>query len=111
MTFSPRYRALVYASLLASFLVVVWGGIVRVSGSGLGCPDWPLCHGQFLPSLDLATRIEWTHRFLAVASGLSLAGLVLWTLARYAADRALLILAVLAGALSVFPAVLGGIVV
>src|SRR6266702_8698901 len=87
MTFSPRYRALVYVGLLASFLVVVWGGVVRVTGSGLGCPDWPLCHGQFLPSLDVATRIEWTHRFLAIVAGLTLAALALWTLLRYRTDR------------------------
>src|SRR5436189_3285233 len=87
MTFSARYRALVYTSLVASFLVVVWGGIVRVTGSGLGCPDWPLCHGQFLPSLDVATRIEWFHRFLAFGAGLTLAALAVWTLVRYRADR------------------------
>ena len=57
MTFSARYRLLVYLTLGLSFLVVVWGGVVRVSGSGLGCPDWPLCHRQLLPGLDLATRI------------------------------------------------------
>src|SRR5712692_3374503 len=111
MTFSPRYRALVYASLLASFLVVVWGGIVRVTGSGLGCPDWPLCHGQFLPSLDPATRIEWTHRFLAIASGLTVAAMVLWTFLSYRADRRVLTLAVVVAILYPFQAVLGGITV
>src|SRR6266851_8177503 len=111
MTFSPRYRALVYASLAASFLVVVWGGIVRVTGSGLGCPDWPLCHGQFLPSLDPATRIEWIHRFLAIASGLTVAATVLWTLVAYRADRRVLCLGIAVAVLYPLQVVLGAITV
>jgi heme o synthase len=111
MTFSPRYRALVYASLVASFLVVVWGGVVRVTGSGLGCPDWPLCHGQFLPSLDPATRIEWTHRFLAIASGVAVATMVLWTFVSYRADRRVLTLAIVVAILYPLQAVLGAITV
>jgi protoheme IX farnesyltransferase len=107
----PAYRRLAWLALFSTLLVVIWGGIVRVSGSGLGCPDWPLCHGQFLPSLDLATRIEWTHRLLALVSGATVAALVAWTIARHRADRALLGLAVAAGSLFVFQAVLGGIVV
>jgi heme o synthase len=111
MTFSARYRALVYTSLVASFLVVVWGGVVRVTGSGLGCPDWPLCHGQFLPTLDPATRIEWTHRFLAIASGLTVAATVLWSLLKYRADRRVLYLAIAAALLYPLQAVLGAITV
>ncbi len=111
MSFGARYRALVYLTLLLSFLVVVWGGVVRVTGSGLGCPDWPTCHGEFLPSLDTATRIEWLHRFLGVAGGLSLASLVAVTLALYRRDRRALALVLAAGVLYVFQAVLGAVVV
>ena len=111
MTLSSRYRALVYLTLLLSFLAVVWGGVVRVTGSGLGCPDWPLCHGQFLPGLDTATRIEWLHRFIAIAGGLSLAALGVITIARHRARHRVLALVVAAGALYIFQAVLGGIVV
>jgi protoheme IX farnesyltransferase len=111
MTFSSRYRALVYTSLLASFLVVVWGGVVRVTGSGLGCPDWPLCHGQFLPSLDPATRIEWTHRFLAIVSGLTVAAMVLWTFIAYRADRRVFALAIVVAVLYPLQALLGAITV
>ena len=111
MSFGPRYRALVYVTLAASFLVVVWGGIVRVTGSGLGCPDWPLCHGQFLPGLDPETRIEWFHRFIAIAGGLSLAALGLVTIARYREHRRTLTFVVAAGVLYVVQALLGAIVV
>src|SRR5919198_2607722 len=108
----PRYRALVYLTLLTSLLVVVWGGVVRVSGSGLGCPDWPTCHGQFLPSLDMATRIEWFHRFLGIAGGLTLAALGVTTLIAYRANRWLVTLVVAAGVLYIFQAVIGaGVVV
>jgi protoheme IX farnesyltransferase len=106
-----RYRWLVYLTLVAAFLVVVWGGVVRVTGSGLGCPDWPLCHGHFLPGLDTATQIEWFHRFLGIVGGLTLASLVAVTLARYRSDRRLVTMVVAAGVLYVFQAVLGGIVV
>src|SRR5260221_2114898 len=111
MSFGPRYRALVYLTLFVSFLVVVWGGVVRVTGSGLGCPDWPTCHGQFLPSLDAATRIEWFHRFLGVAGGLTGASLLIATLVAYRADRRTVALVVTAAALYVLQAILGAIVV
>ena len=111
MSFGPRYRALVYLTLVLMFLVVVWGGIVRVTGSGLGCPDWPLCHGQFLPGLDAQTRIEWFHRFIAIAGGLSLAALGLVTIAKYRDRRRALALVVAAGVLYIVQALLGAVVV
>ena len=111
MTFGPGYRALVYLTLFVIFLVVVWGGVVRVTGSGLGCPDWPTCHGQFLPSLDTPTRIEWFHRFLGVAGGLTGASLLVATLVWYRRDRRTVALVVAAAALYLLQAVIGGVVV
>src|SRR5687767_14932338 len=111
MSFGPRYRALVYITLVLMFLVVVWGGIVRVTGSGLGCPDWPLCHGQFLPGLDPQTRIEWFHRFIAIAGGLCLAALGAVTIVRYRQHRRTLAFVVAAGVLYLVQALLGAIVV
>ena len=59
------------ARLSVSTVVVVWllvvaGGIVRVTGSGMGCgPDWPLCNGQVVPVFQLETLIEFVHRLVA----------------------------------------------
>src|SRR5438552_606147 len=59
------FRALSVATALVTYALVVLGGVVRVSGSGLGCPDWPLCHGRVLPPLDLHAIIEYSHRTAA----------------------------------------------
>src|SRR3989440_532877 len=67
------FRALSVATAVATYALVVLGGVVRVSGSGLGCPDWPLCHGRVLPPLDLHAIIEYSHRTTAsLTSGLVL---------------------------------------
>ncbi|MBI2773901.1 MAG: protoheme IX farnesyltransferase [Chloroflexi bacterium] len=108
---SRAYARLVWLTFAATMLAVIWGGIVRVSGSGLGCPDWPLCHGQFLPSVDLATRIEWTHRLLVLLAGILVAAVALWTLLRYRAVPLLAPLAVAAAILFALQAVIGGVVV
>jgi heme A synthase len=65
-------RVLGVAACAATYLLIVAGGVVRVSGSGLGCgvkgQDWPLCHGRLVPPADLATVIEFSHRMLATLS-------------------------------------------
>jgi cytochrome c oxidase assembly protein subunit 15 len=47
-------------------VLVVWGGVVRLSGSGLAIPDWPLAGGKLLPKPHPNVLIEWGHRFLAM---------------------------------------------
>jgi heme A synthase len=62
---------LAYVTSGLAYLLIVLGGVVRITGSGMGCgDDWPLCNGRIIPSLsDTATLIEWGHRL--VAGGLS----------------------------------------
>src|SRR5438105_9916228 len=59
------FRGLSVATAVVTYALVVLGGVVRVSGSGLGCPDWPLCHGRLLPPLNLHAIIEYSHRTTA----------------------------------------------
>ncbi len=52
------------ASLLA-FLLIVLGSVVRATGSGLGCPDWPTCYGRLFPPLEFHALLEYSHRSVA----------------------------------------------
>ena len=62
------------ATAVATFVLIIVGGIVRVSDSGLGCGPggsgfhgWPFCNGDVVPGVDLNTIVEYTHRALAGA--------------------------------------------
>lgn len=64
------------------FGLIVVGSVVRTSGSGLACPDWPLCEGRLIPRLEIHVLIEWFHRLLALLVSLLLFTTVLWCVVR-----------------------------
>jgi len=108
----PWFQKLCLLSVISVAGLVVLGGVVRVTGSGLGCPDWPLCHGGFLPPLELQPIIEYSHRLVASAlvGPLVLATCITaWVAYRH--DRWLVIPATVALILLTGQVLLGGITV
>jgi heme a synthase len=77
-------RALVrfgWAVVAYNVLVILWGALVRATGSGAGCGNhWPLCNGQVIPhSPRVDTIIEFTHRCMTGGSTFLVIGLLVWT--------------------------------
>jgi len=73
----PRFAWFV---VFYNLLVIVWGALVRASGSGAGCGNhWPLCNGQVIPvSPGLHTIIEFTHRMMVGGSTFFVIALLVW---------------------------------
>jgi heme a synthase len=121
---SRRFKVTAIAAVVATYLLVVAGGVVRVTGSGLGCgvkgQDWPFCHGHLVPPADTATLIEFSHRSLATISTILVVTVALWAWVKYrhlprvtaAATGVvvLLIVQILLGAVTVELRLPGGIV-
>jgi protoheme IX farnesyltransferase len=106
------YRRLTLATAGAVWMLIVLGGLVRVTDSGTGCgASWPMCHGHLFPSLEYHELIEWNHRLFATLGGFLMVVTVGATLLWYRRDRRLAALAIVAAATYLGQAILGGITV
>ena len=75
----PTVRRLGYLALLIGFAQIVFGAIVRITGSGMGCGDhWPDCYGSFTPAPNAPDLlVEISHRYGAAALSLAILALVI----------------------------------
>jgi cytochrome c oxidase assembly protein subunit 15 len=113
-TVDVRVRRLAVASLIGQTLLVVTGGAVRLTASGLGCPTWPRCTDTSLvntPEMGIHGFIEFGNRLLtfALAAVAALMLVYLWNLRKERRDLFLLALGLLASIPA--QAVIGGITV
>jgi heme o synthase len=107
-----RFQRLALATLLATYAMVVIGVIVRSTGSGMGCPDWPLCYGQVIPPLgDSAAWLESIHRWWGVVVGFLILALAISALRGQRAHRSVVVTSIAAVVLTGFQAWLGKVTV
>ena len=102
-----RYQALAVTTVGVTLVLIAIGAVVRTTGSGLGCPDWPLCHGQLLPPAERTAIIEYTHRTAAAIVGLFIVATAAVALLRHRGDTVVRNLAVAAVVLLAVQAWLG----
>jgi heme A synthase len=111
---SVGFRRLAVWTAVITYLLIIWGGIVRVTGSGNGCgttDQWPLCHGSLLPAWQLNTLIEFTHRWLASICTILVIVLTIATWVWHRHQRKILVGTSIAAGLFVVQIALGAITV
>ncbi len=121
-----RFQIVAIITVLATLLLIFVGGLVRASGAGLGCPDWPKCFGVWIPPMSVEelpsgwdpalfnpvhTWTEYVNRLIGVAIGLLITATFILSLRYRKSDPIIPIASFSALILVLFQAWLGGQVV
>lgn len=130
-----RFKKLVAVTIAVTYLVILAGSIVRATGSGMGCPDWPKCFGMYIPPTDISqlpdnykeifkvqgkeiadfnalhTWVEYINRLLGVVMGLLVLFLVIYSFRIYSANKKMLWFSLVIFLATLFQAWLGAKVV
>src|SRR6266702_835375 len=104
-------RRIAWVTVGFTYFLIALGGTVRVSDSGLSCPDWPLCHGNIFVALDYHVLLEQFHRYTASIVSILIVALAMSALIWARQERQVLIPALLAPFFLVIQIVLGGLTV
>lgn len=104
-----RFSNLALSTLISTILLIMVGSIVRVTGNGLGCPDWPLCHGRAIPPFYLSAWVEFLHRLFGAAVVIQAAVLIYLSWRWFKPDKWIYRTAVFASVILTIQVILGGI--
>ena len=108
-----KFARFAWGLLLYNIVVIVWGALVRASGSGDGCgAHWPLCDGQILPGLATAKmQIEFIHRTMSELDGPLIVALSVWAFRLFPRGHRVRFSALLAVGFMISEALIGAVLV
>ena len=106
---SRGFRNLALTSLITTILLVMVGSIVRVTGYGLGCPDWPLCYGRAVPPIEIGAWVEFGHRLFGAIVGFQIAGVTWLAIRDHRREVWIIAPALIAAVLLIIQVLLGGL--
>jgi len=103
------FPTLTVTAWISTVLLILVGGIVRVTGFGLGCPDWPLCYGQAIPPGFTEAWVEFSHRMFGALTSIQIFTLAAIAWREYRQEHWIFRPAVIVAVLLVIQIGLGGL--
>lgn len=107
--YTRLFSTLALTGLVSTIILIMVGSFVRVTGNGLGCPDWPLCYGQAVPPMDISAWVEFSHRLFGGFVSLQIAGLIFLAWRHYRSNKLIWRTAVATGFVLIIQVSLGGL--